>query len=216
MFLICFLLLLTARICPQAGGEDDRQISLNYKEQPLRSVLEEIRKKTGIDFIFQDRLVDSKLITFHTENIQADEAIREILRQQKLSCKMMRKDFCVLYSDRPRENKEYVKVELKQYDPVKDTSEFISEPKIISSTIMKYPPMAVKEKLEGKVTLKVFVSKDGRVPKVIVEKSSGSRMLDSSAVEYSNTLKFIPAKVNGIPINIWISVMFNFLNDSKQ
>ena len=212
--MFCFALMLVCKVCAQTGGE--QVVTLECYERPLRSVLEEIQQKTGINFVFQDKLVDSRKITFHIENTEVREAIIIMLSRQKISYKIFQRDCFVLYNKKESESKEYVKVVLNKSEPAMDTSAVISEPKIISSTILKYPSAAIKDKKEGKVVLKVYVNKEGRVHRALIEKSSGCDTLDSSAVAYSSSLRFIPAKANGLPINIWISILFNYLYSTNQ
>jgi TonB family protein len=206
--------MLVCRVYAQTGGE--QVVTLDYHERPLRSVLEDMGEKKGINFVFQDQLVDSKKITFHIENAELREAIILMLCRLKISCKIIQRNCFILFNKKASENKEYVKVVLKKSELAMDTSAVISEPKIISSTILKYPSAAIKDKKEGKVVLKVFVSKEGRVPKALIEKSSGCDALDSSSLAYTSSLRFIPAKANGLPINIWISILFNYLYNINQ
>ena len=214
LILYCLALMLACRIYAQKGG--GQVVTLNFYDQPLRSILEDIERKTDINFVFQDGLVDSKKITFHIENLEVRDAIIKLFCKQKISYKIIQSDCFVLYDKKVPENKENVKVVLNKFEPENDTSTVISEPKIISSNILKYPSEAVKDKKEGKVILKVFVNKDGWVHKAFIEESSGCSVFDSSAIAYASSLRFIPAKVNGFPINFWISILFNYFFYAKQ
>lgn len=208
LMMYCFVLMLICRV--NAQSEVEQVVTLDYHGQPLRSILEDIQQKTGISFVFQDQLVDKRKVTFHIENAEARKAIIIMLCRQKLSYKIIQRNCFILYEKKASESREYVKVELKKSEPAMDTSAVISKPKIISSTILEYPASAFKDKKEGKVVMKIYVNKEGRVPIALIEKSSGYDILDSSAVAYSNSLRFIPAKANGIPINVWISILFNY------
>jgi TonB family protein len=201
--------MIVCRVNAQSGAE--QVVTLDYLERPLRSVLEDLQLKTGINFIFQDKFVDSRTTTFHIDNTEARKAVILMLCKQKIAYKPIQRDCFVLYEKKKSETKEYVKVELEKYKPAMDTSVVISEPIIISSTILKYPSAAFKDKIEGKVILNVFINKEGKVPIAVIEKTSGCSALDSSAVAYSSSLRFIPAKVKGLPINIWLSVLFNYV-----
>ena len=54
----------------------------------------------------------------------------------------------------------------------------------------KYPPQAVRQRMEGKVILKVLVGLDGKPEEVTVEKSSGYRVLDQAAIAAVKTWVF--------------------------
>lgn len=72
----------------------------------------------------------------------------------------------------------------------------------------RYPPSLYARKIQGNVTLRLFVDRDGRVlaDSTRVEISSGISSLDSAAVTGSQELHFIPAKLHGEPLGV--SVLF--------
>lgn len=74
-----------------------------------------------------------------------------------------------------------------------------------------YPPMAVKMRLEGKVTLLVEVLPDGRAGRVGLESSSGHELLDQSALETVKKWQFAPARKDGVIISqvVRIPITFN-------
>ncbi len=74
-----------------------------------------------------------------------------------------------------------------------------------------YPPMAVKMRLEGKVTLLVEVLQDGRAGRVGLESSSGHDLLDQSALETVKKWQFTPARKDGVIISqvVRIPITFN-------
>lgn len=163
-----FIMLIGSKVYAQSNRV--QIATFDYHEVPLRSVLEDIQRKTGINFVFQDQLIDSKKVTYHSENAEAKDAIKQLLSRQKLAYKTFDKDCIVIYDNIVPEKKEYVKIILKKSEPM-DTSAVISEPKIISSKILEYPSAAIKDKKEGNVVLKVFISKDGKGLKSFIEKS---------------------------------------------
>lgn len=57
-----------------------------------------------------------------------------------------------------------------------------------------YPARARKHRIQGKVLLDVFVRPDGTAKDVNIEHSSGSRVLDDSALDAVRNWRFIPAK----------------------
>lgn len=68
----------------------------------------------------------------------------------------------------------------------------------------RYPPPLYARKVQGNVTLRLYVDADGRVraDSTRVEESSGYTSLDSAAVRGSQELYFIPAKLHGEPIGV--------------
>jgi TonB family protein len=72
----------------------------------------------------------------------------------------------------------------------------------------RYPAPLYARKVQGNVTLRLFIDRDGRVTpdSTRVEESSGFSSLDSAAVVGSQELHFVPAKLHGEPMGI--SVLF--------
>jgi TonB family protein len=72
----------------------------------------------------------------------------------------------------------------------------------------RYPAPLYARQIQGNVTLRIFIDRDGRVrpESTRVEESSGYASLDSSAVTGSQDLRFVPAKLNGEPMAV--SILF--------
>jgi TonB family protein len=72
----------------------------------------------------------------------------------------------------------------------------------------RYPTPLYAQKVQGNVTLRIFIDRDGRVrpESTRVMNSSGYPSLDSSAVTGSHELRFTPARVNGEPMAV--SILF--------
>jgi TonB family protein len=68
----------------------------------------------------------------------------------------------------------------------------------------RYPAPLYARKVQGNVTLRLFVDTDGRVrpESTRVEETSGHASLDSAAVVGSQQLRFVPAKLHGEPMGV--------------
>jgi TonB family protein len=66
----------------------------------------------------------------------------------------------------------------------------------------KYPAALYARKVQGNVTLKLFVDRDGHVvaDSTRVEEPSGFPALDSAALAGAPRLRFVPAKLHGEPM----------------
>lgn len=73
-----------------------------------------------------------------------------------------------------------------------------------------YPEIARARGIEGNVILKVLVSSKGQALKVEVSKSSGSAILDLSAIETVKLWQFIPAQQNSQNIDSYVLVPISF------
>jgi TonB family protein len=72
----------------------------------------------------------------------------------------------------------------------------------------RYPAPLYAQRIQGNVTLRIFIDRDGHVrpESTRVMESSGYPSLDSSAVTGSQELRFAPARANGKPLAV--SILF--------
>jgi len=70
----------------------------------------------------------------------------------------------------------------------------------------RYPPALYAEKVQGNVSLRLFVDTNGTVvdDSTRIVESSNVAMLDSAAVQGSRDLRFVPAKLRGTPMAVSI------------
>jgi TonB family protein len=77
-----------------------------------------------------------------------------------------------------------------------------------------YPPTLFAQKVQGNVTLRLFVDRDGRVrpESTQVVETSGYTAFDSAAIRGSLELRFVPAKTRGEPqpVTILFPVYFRY------
>jgi TonB family protein len=88
-------------------------------------------------------------------------------------------------------------------------------PKMLNKELpFHYPPTLFARKVQGNVTLRLFIDRDGRVrsESTQVVESSGYGSFDSAAVRGSQELQFVPAKTKGEPqaVTILFPVYFRF------
>lgn len=76
----------------------------------------------------------------------------------------------------------------------------------------RYPAALYARKVQGNVTLKLVIDRDGHVlgDSTLVDEPSGYAALDSAALTGSRELRFVPAKRHGepIPVSILFPVFF--------
>jgi TonB family protein len=88
-------------------------------------------------------------------------------------------------------------------------------PKMVNKELpFHYPAELYARRVQGNVTLRLFIDADGRVApeSTQVLEASGYAAFDSAAVSGSQELKFVPAKARGepIPVTILFPVYFRF------
>jgi protein TonB len=79
-----------------------------------------------------------------------------------------------------------------------------------------YPPAAHRAGERGTVMLRVLVLRDGLPSRVEIDKSSGSRLLDTAARDAVWGWRFVPARLGTDPIESWMQVPVTFrLEDAR-
>jgi protein TonB len=73
-----------------------------------------------------------------------------------------------------------------------------------------YPLVARRNGEQGKVILRVLVTRGGLPASVDIEKTSRSSHLDDAALETVKTWRFVPARQNGQPVDAWVLVPIVF------
>jgi TonB family protein len=76
----------------------------------------------------------------------------------------------------------------------------------------RYPAELYARRVQGNVTLRIFIDRDGRVTadSTAVDEPSGYPALDTAAIVGVSSLRFVPAKAHGeaIPVSILFPVYF--------
>jgi protein TonB len=70
----------------------------------------------------------------------------------------------------------------------------------------RYPPALYAQKVQGNVTLRIFIDREGAIvsDSTRIAETSGFTALDSAAMKGSRELKFEPAKTEGVPVPVSI------------
>ena len=215
ILLINIVLILTVRVFSQTI-DNSKNLSKNYTGQSLSSVLDDIRNQTGVNFVYQDNLVEGLIVNRRVTCRSVENLIDKILESFNISYKKFPNNSYVLYKRKIPIEKHFRAVIENDYSSVTRDTSVLIEPKLISNNTLVYPPEAIKNSIEGKVKLNLLINKDGNVCRTELEQSSGSAILDSAAIEYSYQLKFIPAKVEGQPRNIWVAMHFKYYLENRS
>lgn len=88
-------------------------------------------------------------------------------------------------------------------------------PKMVNKELpFHYPAALYAKRVQGNVTLRLFIDRNGRVSpeSTQVVESSGYAPFDSAAIRGSQELQFVPAKLRGEPMSVTIlfPVYFRF------
>jgi len=83
------------------------------------------------------------------------------------------------------------------------TTSVYKAPKILYEGELEYPLTAQLNRIEGKVLVAIFVSKEGKPQEVNILQSSGTEELDHAAVEFSKNVDYEPAVYKGAAVSSW-------------
>lgn len=84
----------------------------------------------------------------------------------------------------------------------------IKEPKKLKNVPPVYPRIAQAAKVQGLVIIEAIISKEGDVKDAKVIRSVP--MLDSAALEAVRQWKYTPPLLNGVPVDVVMTVTVNF------
>jgi periplasmic protein TonB len=89
--------------------------------------------------------------------------------------------------------------------PVETTLAYVAAP------APKYPQQAIRGRMQGTVTLRVLVDEGGKPLEVVVENSSGHKVLDDAArSQVLASWRFQPAVQNGQHVKAWARIPVTF------
>jgi protein TonB len=86
----------------------------------------------------------------------------------------------------------------------------------LSNPPPRYPPAARRAGEQGIVTLRVLVLRSGLPSRVEIEKSSGSRLLDTAAQDAVWGWRFVPGRLGTDPVEQWMQVPVRFRLEDPQ
>lgn len=186
-------------------------VQIECLERPLRAVLNDIRTQTGVNFVYQDKLIENIKVSCKIKDVPPEEAVRKILSGKNVAFKNFGDNSFVLFKGKTPVEKQFSAFVLDEnVQETITTASIFNAPVMLTKMKPAYPPTAVKYKMEGNVTVKLFITQEGRVSNAYVARSSGYPILDSASVNYSKKLDFVPAKTNGKPQNIWMTLVLKY------
>jgi TonB family protein len=75
---------------------------------------------------------------------------------------------------------------------------------------LQYPPIALRQRIEGTVELTVLVDERGGVSDAKVVTGAAGRGLNEAAVDYARRQKYRPATKYGVPVKVWMPLRVRF------
>jgi general secretion pathway protein D len=92
---------------PRLRTQDNRPVSLQFRDAPTKMVFEVLARQTGINFIFdKDVKSDTKTTIFVTQ-VSVEQAIDLILTQNQLARQVLAENMVLVYPNTPAKQKDY-------------------------------------------------------------------------------------------------------------
>ncbi len=93
--------------------------------------------------------------------------------------------------------------EMDKFVPVEKMPEIVVQVKPV------YPDLAIRANLEGRVWVRILVSREGKPKKAVVAKSD-AEIFNQAAIDAAMKYSFTPALQNNKPVAVWVVVPFKF------
>ena len=94
--------------------DKEKPISLKFKNTPILNVFEVLTRLTGVNFIFDKDVKETK-VTFFLSNVSFDEFIEIFLRTNQLSASLVNEKTMIIYPDTSQKAKEYQDLQIKTF-----------------------------------------------------------------------------------------------------
>ncbi|MBW1911630.1 MAG: tetratricopeptide repeat protein, partial [Deltaproteobacteria bacterium] len=89
-------------------------ISLRFKNTPILNIFEVLTRLTGINFIFDKDIKETK-VTFFLSDVPFDQFLEIFLRTNKLAAALVNEKTMIIYPDTPQKAKEYQDLQIRTF-----------------------------------------------------------------------------------------------------
>jgi general secretion pathway protein D len=86
---------------------DDRPVSLQFRDAPMKMVFEALARQTGLNFIFDKDVKSEGKTTIFVNQVPVEQAIDLILAQSQLGRQVLSENIALIYPNTPAKQKEY-------------------------------------------------------------------------------------------------------------
>jgi general secretion pathway protein D len=92
---------------PRLRTQDNRPVSLQFRDAPTKMVFEVLARQTGINFIFDKDVKSDGKTTIFVSQVSVEQAIDLILTQNQLSRQVLSENMVLVYPNTPAKQKDY-------------------------------------------------------------------------------------------------------------
>ena len=189
-----------------------KPISLEFRDAPLKSVLEVISKVSGLNFFYDKEVRPDLKVTVFTKNISIEDAMRVILVTNQLEIKILNENSVLVYPNTPQK--------IKDYQPLVVRSFYLTnaDVKAVSNTIktiLKSKDIVIDERLgiiiirdtpeAIRMAERIVRLQDLSDPEVMLEvevmEIKRSRLLQLG-IQWPSQLTLAPLEIGGAPLTL--------------
>ena len=189
-----------------------KPISLEFRDAPLKSVLEVISKVSGLNFFYDKEVRPDLKVTVFTKNISIEDAMRVLLVTNQLEIKILNENSILVYPNTPQK--------IKDYQPLVVRSFYLTnaDVKAVSNsikTILKSKDIVIDERLgiiiirdtpeAIRMAERIVRLQDISDPEVMLEvevmEIKRSTLLQLG-VQWPSQLTLAPLQIDGAPLTL--------------
>jgi protein TonB len=100
-------------------------------------------------------------------------------------------------------------LQIEDEGPPPDFVPFEKAPAVVKRIEPVYPELARKAGMEGRVIVKVWIDRKGKVKDVVILKGA-TEVLNEAAIKAAKQWEFTPAMMKHGPVDVWSTLTFNF------
>lgn len=189
-----------------------KSISLEFRDAPLKSVLEVVSKVSGLNFYYDKDIRADLKATVFAKNTSIEDAMRLLLVTNQLEQKVLNENSILIYPNTPQKLKDYQTLAVRSFYLTNADVKAVSN---TLKTIVKIKDMVIDERLgiiiirdtpeAIRMAERIVALQDLSDPEVMLEveimEIKRSRMLELG-IQWPNQLSLTPLQVGGAPLTL--------------
>jgi general secretion pathway protein D len=92
---------------PVLGPAYQQPVTLEFRDAPLRGVLEGLARTSGVNFVFDKDVRGDARVTLYLKDVSIDDALKVILATQQLERKLLNESTVLIYPGTPAKQREH-------------------------------------------------------------------------------------------------------------
>jgi general secretion pathway protein D len=92
---------------PRLNAQENRPVSLQFRDAPTKMVFEVLARQTGVNFIFDKDVKSDGKTTIFVNQVSVEQAIDLILTQNQLARQVLSENMALIYPNTPAKQKDY-------------------------------------------------------------------------------------------------------------